>query len=1358
MRVSFKDNKDPPAPEENIYGMGGWLDEAAAVDGFFEPELKRRYVRDSNETITATGAGAEARIIEFVVQQPDQGQPHDGDDDDDDQPDPAEWQDIFEAAAAMPRKRGRDDDGNGGDGEGATPDYVDTHDFFDGEEGAGAEDDGATVDDADEPQQGPEANAPDYLREDLLDPHRTLNETTYPELYRRSAAPHVDPLNDELVFQHVETTYDMDYKEQCPVVRIWGTTAEGHSVLIEDRTFLPYFFVAIPTFDEQVEIEQRLEAFLRERFHTTRVAGMRRPKNHKGPWEPPRPFDGYVYSMIEEPVARPLRGPDQPDVRMVRVTLRAPSHVAAARNALEQANRAVVSKRYITYEANVPFELRYMIDHNMYGCQWLRVPRGVCNDVPAAECKSRAQYEWRVRPDVLPADKWEPQSTEKRADIGPKRILFYDIEVFRKDRGFPTAARDPVIMIACALQVAGKICHKVCFTMKCANPRPSDPADGRNTGSYFPLESTKEANEEGGDEQQQQDQVPVTVYVFNDEREMLMAFRQYMVECDPDAYSGWNIDNFDMPYMAGRASALGIYPQFMTMTRMIRKRCWIRESRTESKAHGVRISKELLCEGRFSFDGLLFMLRGQTDKHPSYKLNYFSKLYLKDEKLDVDYSQIPVLFEGTDEDRTRLLWYCLKDTLLPGRILQKRMAIVNGVEQSRVTGVPLKWLLSRGQGVKTFSGLLRKKKPHEHPASRSAPPRPTAGGHVEEPKRGFYTSPTVTVDFASLYPSVMRAYNICYTTKVPRAWAEANLKPKDYHSPFPSVDAIPEGPNTNAKKRKLSKKERDRAAAERERAGKETDFVFVKEHIRKGVLPDMLEDFMKARTNVKNMMKKMKDTEELYCVYDGRQLALKVVCNSVYGFVKGFTVRDDDLMEAVTSWGRHLWEMVAAKIKELFTGRMVIDCAKTRKAGVDPEEEPKAGPDGIVVDKRVYVPCEPNIVYGDTDSVMTNFGDITLAEAIRFGKEISAECNKLFPAPISLTFETVKLVFLLLNRKRYAALQLERFIEGERMAAAILRAQENEANTAFKGLESKRRDNAPIGGGTQGHVLEIILHEQNVVKAESYVKERIRALLMGELDMSQLVITKGLSKSEEQYARGGTKQQHVELRKRIQKRALETGEMVPETGDRVPYVMVCGTANKKSKHASKASELSEDPLYAMRNGIPIDTRYYIEKQIMPAVLRVFTGIYEPERCWEIESDMSDAKLRTFKAYQKLFAPSLPHMQAKRVPRVRGFGMAAWAQVMPACLGCGTLMPKVPQGTAVGPVCKHCDPIRVYVAKEEEQEICQKAHDEAWDICRRCQGGSFGKVTCSNVSCDNFFHRERVVTDLEDIQKEMKRFL
>ena len=63
---------------------------------------------------------------------------------------------------------------------------------------------------------------------------------------------------------------------------------------------------------------------------------------------------------------------------------------------------------------------------------------------------------------------------------------------------------------------------------------------------------------------------------------------------------------------------------------------------------------------------------------------------------------------GNDQTRRRLSVYCLKDAYLPLRLLHKLMSVINYMEMARVTGVPLSYLLTRGQQVKVISQLLRK--------------------------------------------------------------------------------------------------------------------------------------------------------------------------------------------------------------------------------------------------------------------------------------------------------------------------------------------------------------------------------------------------------------------------------------------------------------------------------------------------------------------------------------------------------------------------------------------------------------------------------------------------------------------------
>jgi DNA polymerase delta subunit 1 len=486
-------------------------------------------------------------------------------------------------------------------------------------------------------------------------------------------------------------------------------------------------------------------------------------------------------------------------------------------------------------------------------------------------------------------------------------------------------------------------------------------------------------------------------------------------------------------------------------------------------------------------------------------------------------------------------------------------------------------------------------------------------------------------------------------------------------------------------------------------------------------------------------------------------------------------------MSAVTSYGRNMIYKVKEVVEREFRERQVVDVEACLKQGLDPE-------DASIHDQLPKRLVSAFIVYGDTDSVMVCFGDlqgkqkkrrlgaqqtlstlwgrqekedfvqvrsaaadtiqpvhVILAEVIRMGKEMAQRCTDEFEAPNSLTFETIKLRGCWLNKKRYFALEIEKFIEGERFEDAVKRAK-----ISIKGLEGKRRDNAFINSSTQKQIIRILLYENDIAKMERFIESRMRDLLLGRVDIHELVITKGLAKTEEQYAKGGTKQQHVELKKRMAKRAKFTGEVVPETGDRVPYIVRASTNEaKSSKSAEKASELSEHPLYAQQHAVPINTQYYIDKQIWPAVARIMTAIYEPERCPEIQSAMPQKTKESLRVYKRFFAPSCEHLRVRNVKMAGSYGIGGMTIVLPRCLGCGA---RIAKGVSCNQ-CSHTDIVKGLLEKKSLQEKCVQ---EAWDTCRKCQGGSFEKVTCSNLTCKNFFHREQVKMDLEQIEDRLKR--
>lgn len=379
---------------------------------------------------------------------------------------------------------------------------------------------------------------------------------------------------------------------------------------------------------------------------------------------------------------------------------------------------------------------------------------------------------------------------------------------------------------------------------------------------------------------------------------------------------------------------------------------------------------------------------------------------------------------------------------------------------------------------------------------------------------------------------------------------------------------------------------------------------------------------------------------------------------------------------------------------------------------------------------------------------MVNMGpDIILEDAIKYGKLMASMCTGNFAKPNTLNLEAIKLRAMFINKKRYAALQIEYFVPGERFETAVARG-----DVTVKGLEGKRRDNALIGSDTQNAIIEILLRRGDVASAEQYVRNTIAELLENRVDVSKLVISKALSKTDDQYAKGATKQQHVELRDRMRKRSHFTGEAVPATGDRVPFLMLSGPAKKTGKGASKAHSLSENPVYAQKTGAPIDFDYYVSKQIFAAVSRVLTCVYEPLMCMTIHSSMSQEAKERLKVYQLLFARDLPHMRHRVQARSRGFGISAFTKPMPQCLGCGVLV-----GVSEV-VCRHCDVKTVRAKKEAEYEVRRVARDSAWDICRKCQPGKHENIKrCAAVTCNNFFRRDKTNIDVADIEDDMKRF-
>lgn len=838
------------------------------------------------------------------------------------------------------------------------------------------------------------------------------------------------------------------------VVRFFGVTNEGHSILCNVTGFRHYLYVPAPNFPEAQDRRQLGDfvKYLKDNF------------------------DNLVDDIDVVPKQSIWGYSGDSKLPFWKIYVTQPGCVNKLRTAFERGHLTYKSwfEGGVTTYDNIVYPLRVMIDCGIVGMSWITLPKTKYVEIPEEERVSSCQLEVRINYRDLIAHPAEGEWSHS----GPLRILSFDIECAGRIGVFPEPEHDAVIQIANVMSIAGarKPFIRNVFTVgSCA----------AITGSQ--------------------------VFPHDSEEEMLKHWRDFVVSADPDIIIGYNTSNFDFPYLIDRAKALKIdtFPYFGRL-KFVKQE--IKDSIFSSKAYGTRESKNVNIDGRLQLDLLQFVQREY--KLRSYTLNAVSAHFLGEQKEDVHYSIITNLQNGDSETRRRLAVYCLKDAYLPLRLMEKLMALVNYTEMARVTGVPFSYLLSRGQQIKVVSQLFRKCLQIETviPNMQSqGSDEQYEGATVIEPIRGYYDIPIATLDFSSLYPSIMMAHNLCYTTLCNKATVERlNLRKDEDFIVTPNGD------------------------------------YFVTPKLRRGILPIILEELISARKRAKKDLKNEKDPFKRD-VLNGRQLALKISANSVYGFT-GATVGKLPCLaisSSVTAFGRDMIMMTKQSVEEKYSIK-----------------------NGFKHDAVV--------VYGDTDSVMVKFGTTDLKEAMELGAEAAAYVSELFKDPIKLEFEKAYFPYLLINKKRYAGL--------------FWTNPEKYDKLDQKGLASVRRDSCPLVSIVMNKVLKLILIERNVEGALAFVRKTIDDILHNRADISKLIISKTLAPN---YT---NPQPHQVLTERMKKR----DGVGPNVGDRVDYVIMGGN--------DKLYNRAEDPLYVLEHNIQLDSRYYLTNQLQNPVISIIAPI------------------------------------------------------------------------------------------------------------------------------------------------------
>jgi DNA polymerase delta subunit 1 len=375
------------------------------------------------------------------------------------------------------------------------------------------------------------------------------------------------------------------------------------------------------------------------------------------------------------------------------------------------------------------------------------------------------------------------------------------------------------------------------------------------------------------------------VECFETEKDLLKAFERYLIKNDPDIITGWNIFGFDLEFLIIRATIhCGLRPVWGRVRGEVAE---LVEKNLSSSALGNNELKMVPMKGRYVFD--LFQDVKREHKLESYSLNNVSKWFLNDQKNDMPVKEIFSRYKEGDPKRLgEVAEYCIQDTVLPHKLMEKLCQIQNLVEMAKACWVPLAFLSERGQQIKVFSQMAKKARELNFiiPTFRrlDAPSDDQyQGATVLDAQTGAYYGPITALDFASLYPSIMCAHNLCYSTLVMNA----------RYDNLPGVEYEQYGPHRFAQN-------------------------------VESLLPTILTDLKAFRKKAKKLMAQAEGTP-MEAVYNGQQLAYKISMNSIYGFTgasKGM-LPCVAIASTVTMRGRQMIEETKNYVEANFPGAKV---------------------------------------------------------------------------------------------------------------------------------------------------------------------------------------------------------------------------------------------------------------------------------------------------------------------------------------------------------------------------------------------------------------------------------------------------
>jgi len=716
---------------------------------------------------------------------------------------------------------------------------------------------------------------------------------------------------------------------------------------------------------------------------------------------------------------------------------------------------------------------------------------------------------------------WTDLKPVARDDIAPFIISSFDIETNSSTGKFPDPdiEGDACFQIAITLKYQGQteLFDKTCLCYKKTSPRDD-----------------------------------CTIISFDTEKELLMGFHDYIIKHDIDVMTGWNIFGFDLEYIFKRALLVDCSEEFYKLGKLKDQHCTMVYKKLSSSALGDNTLKLLPMSGRFIFD--LFHEVKREQKLDSYSLNFVSKTFLGDQKIDMSPKEMFKRFREEDPDKlSEVAEYCVKDTTLPHQLMDKLCTFTNLIEMAKATWVPACYLSERGQQIKVFSQMTRKARELGFmvPTIQYGKVQSDAyeGATVLSAQTGAYYTPITALDFEGLYPSIMIAHNLCYSTLV--------MDPKYDKLPGITYESFTVGDKT---------------------------YTFAQDV--PSLLPAVLLELKAFRKQAKKDMANA-SSPMMKKVYDGKQLAYKVSMNSVYGFTgagKGI-LPCVPIASTVTCKGRSMIEETKNYVEEHFPG------AKVR-----------------------YGDTDSVMVEFDTQG---RTGTEAIEYSWKLGEEAAQQCSALFKKPNNLELEKVYCPYFLYSKKRYAAKLWTKDNKTNQMKMNYIDVKGLQVvrrdNTLFvrevckELLDVILESNNPEGAITLARRRAVELLDGRVPNDKLILSQKLADTYTGRFEDE-----KG-NKTKERIATNSCDIDHINLPHVSVVRKMREREpgSEPQSGDRVQFVLI-----DTGDPGARQFEKSEDPNWVLTHKIPLDYKYYFTNKFMNPVCDLLEPIVEKDRVFE----------------------------------------------------------------------------------------------------------------------------------------------